>query len=222
MNDEAALLAAIRANPADDTTRLVYADWLDEHDRGERAELIRVQIELARPVPPEPSSLEVNLCSSGEHARRVEEYRAARVRRAELDRRERELLTTVKLPVPPGWAVGVGLGLWARGARGDLFLRRGMIERAVCRGETWVADGDAILAEHPVERVRLTSVPRTEGDEDGIGLKGDPLQRRFAPAEVRAVRRANDPGTAAGALVPLLRLRYGERVTFDLTGAGGA
>jgi uncharacterized protein (TIGR02996 family) len=32
MNEEAAFRAAIRAEPADDTPRLVFADWLDEHD----------------------------------------------------------------------------------------------------------------------------------------------------------------------------------------------
>jgi uncharacterized protein (TIGR02996 family) len=31
MSDEAAFLAAISAAPADDTARLVYADWLDDH-----------------------------------------------------------------------------------------------------------------------------------------------------------------------------------------------
>jgi uncharacterized protein (TIGR02996 family) len=41
MSEEAAFLAAIRANPADDLPRLVYADWLDERGQGERAELIR-------------------------------------------------------------------------------------------------------------------------------------------------------------------------------------
>jgi uncharacterized protein (TIGR02996 family) len=46
--DESALLAAIRAHPDDDTARLVYADWLDEHSQPERAELIRVQVNLAR------------------------------------------------------------------------------------------------------------------------------------------------------------------------------
>src|SRR5262245_6887248 len=46
--DEQALLAAIIAEPEEDTPRLVYADWLDEHDRPARAELIRVQISLAR------------------------------------------------------------------------------------------------------------------------------------------------------------------------------
>jgi uncharacterized protein (TIGR02996 family) len=48
MSEEAALLRAIYANPDDDTPRLVYADWLDEHGQPERAEFIRVQVELAR------------------------------------------------------------------------------------------------------------------------------------------------------------------------------
>src|SRR6266508_240747 len=46
MSEEDALLAAIYANPDDDTPRLVYADWLDEHDQPERAEFIRAQIRL--------------------------------------------------------------------------------------------------------------------------------------------------------------------------------
>jgi uncharacterized protein (TIGR02996 family) len=48
MTDASALLAAVRADPADDAPRLVYADWLDEHGQPERAEFIRVQCELAR------------------------------------------------------------------------------------------------------------------------------------------------------------------------------
>jgi uncharacterized protein (TIGR02996 family) len=48
MSDATALLAAIRAAPDDDAPRLIYADWLDEHGQPERAEFIRVQIELAR------------------------------------------------------------------------------------------------------------------------------------------------------------------------------
>src|SRR5947199_487789 len=50
MNERDALLRAICANPDDDTSRLVFADWLDEHAEPERAEFIRVQIELARGV----------------------------------------------------------------------------------------------------------------------------------------------------------------------------
>ena len=48
MSDEDALLAAIAAHPDEDTPRLMYADWLDEHGQPVRAEFIRVQIELAR------------------------------------------------------------------------------------------------------------------------------------------------------------------------------
>ena len=51
MSDQAGLLAAICADPEDDTTRLVYADWLDERGRREdriRAAFIRSQIALAR------------------------------------------------------------------------------------------------------------------------------------------------------------------------------
>ena len=45
-DDEAALLRAIAAAPADDLARLVYADWLEEHGREPRAEFIRLQVEL--------------------------------------------------------------------------------------------------------------------------------------------------------------------------------
>jgi uncharacterized protein (TIGR02996 family) len=47
MTPEDAFMQAIRENPDDDTPRLVYADWLDEHGQPERAEFIRVQCEAA-------------------------------------------------------------------------------------------------------------------------------------------------------------------------------
>ncbi|HEX4610738.1 MAG TPA: TIGR02996 domain-containing protein [Urbifossiella sp.] len=52
MGDGAALLAAVRARPDDDTPRLVYADWLDDAGTTPadhaRARFIRVQVERAR------------------------------------------------------------------------------------------------------------------------------------------------------------------------------
>jgi uncharacterized protein (TIGR02996 family) len=48
MSDQNALLQAILDNPADDVPRLAYADWCDEHDQVDRAEFIRVQIELSK------------------------------------------------------------------------------------------------------------------------------------------------------------------------------
>ena len=49
--DADAFLRAIRADPAGDLPRLVYADWLDEHGDAARAEFVRVQCELAK-LPP--------------------------------------------------------------------------------------------------------------------------------------------------------------------------
>lgn len=61
MRDDEALLAAVVAHPGEDTPRLAYADWLDEHTPDKRpspahgpsarAELIRVQCRLAALTP---------------------------------------------------------------------------------------------------------------------------------------------------------------------------
>jgi uncharacterized protein (TIGR02996 family) len=50
LSDPAGFLSAMLADPDDDTSRLVYADWLEE--RGDpRSELLRVQLRLAAWVP---------------------------------------------------------------------------------------------------------------------------------------------------------------------------
>jgi len=54
MSDYDALLAAICADPDEDTPRLALADWLDENDQPERAAFIRTQVEFARTLPWEP------------------------------------------------------------------------------------------------------------------------------------------------------------------------
>jgi uncharacterized protein (TIGR02996 family) len=43
MTEREALLAAVCEHPDDDTPRLVFADWLDEHGEPDRAEFIRLQ-----------------------------------------------------------------------------------------------------------------------------------------------------------------------------------
>src|SRR4051812_28311157 len=43
-SEEEAFLSAMEADPADDTSRLVYADWLEEHGDGLRAEYIRLRL----------------------------------------------------------------------------------------------------------------------------------------------------------------------------------
>src|SRR5688572_16281574 len=51
MSDGPALLRAVIDNPSEDTPRLVFADWLDEHDEEDRAEFIRAQVRLAGMKP---------------------------------------------------------------------------------------------------------------------------------------------------------------------------
>jgi uncharacterized protein (TIGR02996 family) len=65
-------LRAICENPDDDTVRLVYADWLDEHGESDRAELIRIGLRLA-----------AGGCSSAEE-------QSLRARERELIQRNRE------------------------------------------------------------------------------------------------------------------------------------
>jgi uncharacterized protein (TIGR02996 family) len=57
--EERAFLDAIIAAPDDDLPRLVFADWLQEHDQPERAEFIRVQCELARTPAGTPEATEL-------------------------------------------------------------------------------------------------------------------------------------------------------------------
>src|SRR6266545_1639809 len=54
MSDRDALLAAICAQPDEDTPRLVFADYLEENGESPRAAFIRTQVELARTLPWEP------------------------------------------------------------------------------------------------------------------------------------------------------------------------
>jgi uncharacterized protein (TIGR02996 family) len=48
MNDDATFLPRVIAAPDDDGPRLAYSDWLEERGESDRADLIRVQCELAR------------------------------------------------------------------------------------------------------------------------------------------------------------------------------
>jgi uncharacterized protein (TIGR02996 family) len=69
--DDRAFVAAVRATPADDLPRLVYADWLDEHD-DPRGSYLRAEVEHFRtrsghrrrgplPIPPGVDPVWANL-----------------------------------------------------------------------------------------------------------------------------------------------------------------
>lgn len=126
MTDGAALLRTILANPADDTPRLVYADWLTENGESERGEFIRVQCEL------------------------VPHFHDSFARYVELIHREQELSAEYE----DSWIAQfcpplVGRVMWGW-ERGFISHIRGI------DWSDWLAHADAILTAQPVERVKLT------------------------------------------------------------------
>src|SRR5262245_7056377 len=68
MSAEQGFLDAIIAEPGDDALRLIYADWLDDHGQPDRAQFIRVQVELAHlAADPDADSVRVATRRAREH-----------------------------------------------------------------------------------------------------------------------------------------------------------
>jgi len=148
MTDGAALLKAILANRDDDTPRLVYADWLQENGQGERAEFIRVGCDAAR------AKCGHSLCDP------VSECAGCQLRI-----RERGLLYAPEIDGVPcngyRWSeplheLGIQVGSWDY--RPETFWR-GFLACLEMTADHWIAHCDAILAQHPIQRVKLTTVP---------------------------------------------------------------
>lgn len=163
MSDGDALLRAILANPADDTARLVYADWLDEQGQGERAEFIRVQCEIAVIAAEEAA-----LGQKGGRKSLAEYERCDRLawRRRELESRERAVLSAhwrAWVPLTEGYVsasypTATGESAPAVEVDGRTYLfRRGFVSHVTCTAADWLAHADALVAAHPVERVTLTT-----------------------------------------------------------------
>lgn len=152
MTDRAAMIAAVLANPDDDTPRLVFADWCDDNGEPERAEFLRVQVELARTGEASCWTEEMPFgtqCTDPECPWAVRE---------QLRERERDLLDRHRL----SWLDGPLMGMESQTAGEAVQFIRGFVESVTCPAADWLAHADAILAEHPVRRVRFTTWP-----EDG-------------------------------------------------------
>ena len=200
MGDEPDFLRAIRENPADDAPRLVYADWLDENGRPERAEFIRVCVDLIR--------VRQAAADAGGRDPRL----AARL--AHLEARKADLFyrrdPAVVGPYPRGWRCLLAPpgydDTWyaTRQATGALFLARGLGELVITRAGKWVTHGDKILAAHPVREVRLAGEPEEVTSGRDRGVRGDPARRTFPAAAVAAAARPDDESPITG----LLRCRW--------------
>jgi uncharacterized protein (TIGR02996 family) len=177
VTEEEAFFAAIAANPDDDTPRLVYADWLEEHGDLERAEFIRLDIAHMH-----NASVRTNL-SAAEYARQL-------ARRAELLSRNREKwMETFREFIAPVWY--------------DEDFTRGFFNfwNVSIPAETFVENGDRLLRATPVNELRL-SAPGSVGRKlaecphlariSNLFLKGDPpLSRADLHALLESPHAAN-------------------------------
>ncbi|AMV27653.1 hypothetical protein VT84_24850 [Gemmata sp. SH-PL17] len=305
MSDELALRAAVACAPLERTPRLVYADWLDEHDRpldgalqrilaeperddhrsayadvctrigdGPRAEFVRVQLALANLTPPHqfwPTQIEFDpqdhLCGDHTEGTRPGPRRArvlvgyerfaadprtvkigdvidlvgpvaaaaceqsaellgARVvgsvvdvehagaikfdvvwgtdhytDRAELNDlrvRERALMGGPgwEQLLPGPWALAFSNVEHVRAVSGSVLAagaRRGFITMVSGPASEWLVHGDAICARHPVEVVRLRTLPNIEADDHGTAfearLLGRPRWRSFDKARAVTIQQ---------------------------------
>ena len=162
MSDGDALLRAVLACPEDDSARLVYADWLQENDQEAWAELIRVQVELARPAPEHPASMKIDLLSSEGHVQRIEEFRAART-----GGRAGTRPTRARTPRGGAGHDPAAGGMVRRGRSGaDASRRPGRrvppprpARESTLPAEVWLLDAHLLLVMHPIEQVQLTTEP---------------------------------------------------------------
>lgn len=147
-DDGEALHAAILADPDDDLVRLAYADWLDEQGRAERAEFIRVQIELAAGLPgPEELTIGTPLDGDPRHNCRscLRMPAGDHCRHHRLKIREAALLLTHAgewFPLP--------------GKTFHASPRRGFIDEVEAGSAGLEAHLPSLLLAHPITRVRTT------------------------------------------------------------------
>jgi uncharacterized protein (TIGR02996 family) len=145
-----AALADIIAHPQDDAPRLIYADFLEDEGEPDRAEFIRVQVELATTPP----------CKAEKLHRAGGLYPGHGCRCCDLRRRELELFNWRNLEA---W----GWHFWQRNCldRAELnalpsdimgvLCRRGFPSVIRCSLTDWQKYGASLVRSHPLEEVCL-------------------------------------------------------------------
>lgn len=141
------LLAAVLDRPEDDAVRLVYADWLEERgalDDADRAEFVRVQIELDDFLPRGDGRCSCCGCPPGE-------LHAGSCRRAALLMREEALLDAGPAALPNRLA-------WRWHVHPDISceFRRGFVASVSLTLADFLEHAAALFKAHPVESVALS------------------------------------------------------------------
>lgn len=155
------LLDAVKANPDEDTPRLVYADELEELGKEGRAKFIRYQI--GNPLGGVPISYYgwIDPISFFDQSRLV--YSEAEWNRI--------CHSDTPWTIPLGW------------------MNRGFIKGIRCDWQWWVKHGDGLIAEEWVPLVRLTDIPPFRSEPNGtpnsdVFFPDDPKGVRFSSFDV--------------------------------------
>jgi uncharacterized protein (TIGR02996 family) len=178
----AGFLADILEHPADDTHRLVFADYLDDRGDHDRAEFIRIQcaLEVVRAGCCCGSCVQ-RYCPGGQHhngpcALRAREHRHLRYQEFCLLNQHAEEWFTLDGWRPQQTGSGGQVFYWAQGSdflgEGESGSRRGFIEVLHLTAEDWLRHADALVKLTPIRQVHLTTMPlvqfRTEPARGGM------------------------------------------------------
>lgn len=184
MSDRDALLSAICEQPDEDTPRLVFADYLEEHDEGARAAFIRDQVRLALTPPWDPFAVRCRW--------RAPDRLSGAAFRSALPRLEGPTVTWAPAPFRRGfgWSLRVGMGsLW--GALAEPLFDRQPIGK-VTFGTGTLDDWRKVAASDQVRRFRE------------IAFTLSPIEPLFALRDVPAAAGITDLhfARASGAGMP--------------------
>lgn len=151
------LLRAILEQPFDDTARLIYADWLEEHGEAERAEFIRC--ELLNDYWASQAG-EVVWWPAGGRTITGSEAGAALARAQRLlGKHEQQWLADSPLAVPGQCLIE---------------FQRGFPEVVCCHANYWgtkYGNGRKMVCTYPVTRLRLENVPTGYRDYGGGDMR---------------------------------------------------
>ena len=161
-SDEKAMLSAIIADPANDTPRLIYADWLEEQGDADRAEFIRIGMDMHRASLDydEYLKMDANCYSKSSLGRQIDVL--ARRRSALLYKLSTRLVEPFTAERTPwhGLTIGQNQITVALKLGGPVVLkfRCGFVAEVHCTLADWISHGPAIVAAQPVEMVRVTDM----------------------------------------------------------------
>lgn len=144
MDEGAILHRNILLDPADDTARLVYADWLEEHGDEERAEFIRKQIRLMRM----PGAIEFD----------AERHEVRHWLNCCIDNGAPALWLCQDLALQPfdwHWS-GCEIETRIHTAERTYILSRGFLSRVELPCEDFLTHAAELFARHPITEVKLT------------------------------------------------------------------